>query len=155
MIENIGVELDAILEPLLARAIIRKGRNICRIKLGSEEIDYNENFKLYLQCKLNNPHYRPEISAQCTIINFIVTESGLEDQILAQVVNIEKPELEKSKQELVKRQNEYKVILADLEEDLLARLSAADPNTILSNIELIEGLEKTKATSMEIKEQTA
>jgi len=24
--------------------------------------------------KLYNPHFRPEIAAQCTIINFIVTE---------------------------------------------------------------------------------
>lgn len=46
-----------------------------------------------MQTKLSNPHYRPETAAQCTIINFIVTESGLEDQILAMVVNKEKPEL--------------------------------------------------------------
>lgn len=154
MIESIGQELDAILEPLLARAIIRKGRNTLLIKLGSEEIEYNPSFKLYLQTKLSNPHYRPEIAAQCTIINFIVTESGLEDQLLATVVNIEKPELEKSKQELVKRQNEFKVILADLEEQLLNNLSSADPNTILSNTELIEGLEKTKIYSEDIKQQT-
>ena len=60
-----------------------------------------------------------------------MTESGLEDQLLAIVVNIEKPELESSKQELVKKQNEFKVILADLEEQLLTTLSSADPNTIL------------------------
>jgi len=29
--------------------------------------------------KLYNPHFRPEIAATCTIINFIVTESGLEE----------------------------------------------------------------------------
>lgn len=61
--------------------------------------------------KLTNPHFRPEIAAQCTIINFIVTESGLEDQLLAMVVNVEKNELEVKKQELVKKQNEFKVIL--------------------------------------------
>ena len=44
--------------------------------------------------KLYNPHFRPEIAAQCTIINFIVTESGLEEQLLAAVVNIERNELE-------------------------------------------------------------
>lgn len=37
------------------------------------------------QTNLSNPHYRPEIFAQCTIINFIVTEKGLEDQLLAKV----------------------------------------------------------------------
>ena len=48
--------------------------------------------------KLFNPHFRPELAAQCTIINFIVTEDGLEEQLLALVVKIEKNELEEKKQ---------------------------------------------------------
>lgn len=47
--------------------------------MGGEQIDYDINFKLFLMTKLFNPHFRPETAAQCTIINFIVTESGLED----------------------------------------------------------------------------
>jgi dynein heavy chain len=39
------------------------------------------------QTNLANPHYRPEIFAQCTLINFIVTEKGLEDQLLAKVMD--------------------------------------------------------------------
>lgn len=50
---------------------------------------------------MQNPHYIPEVAAQCTIINFIVTEAGLEDQLLAEVVRIEKPELEQTRDELV------------------------------------------------------
>lgn len=41
-----------------------------------------------------NPHYKPEIQAQTTLINFTVTRDGLEDQLLAQVVNQERPDLE-------------------------------------------------------------
>ena len=84
------------------------------IKIGGEEVDYDPKFQLYLQSKLPNPHYRPEIAAQCTIINFIVTPDGLEDQILAMVVNVEKPELEQEKQELVRKQNDFKVTLSQL-----------------------------------------
>lgn len=83
------------------------------------KFDYDPKFKLYLMTKLTNPHFRPEIAAQCTIINFIVTESGLEEQLLAMVVNVEKNELEVQKQELVKKQNEFQVILDDLESSLL------------------------------------
>merc|ERR1719502_2012700 len=144
LIEAVGSEIDAILEPLLSRAVIKRGRTATIIKIGGEEIDYDPKFQLYLQCKLPNPHYRPEIAAQCTIINFIVTPEGLEDQILALVVNSEKPELEQQKQELVRQQNEFKVTLAQLEDDLLSQLSSADPATILDNLPLIEGLEKTK-----------
>lgn len=39
-------------------------------------------------------------STQCTLINFIATEKGLEDQLLAKVVGVERPELEKQAQEL-------------------------------------------------------
>lgn len=153
MIENIGIDLDASLEPLLARAVIKKGR-ILLIKFGSEEIEYSPDFRLFLQTKLSNPHYRPEIAAQCTIINFIVTESGLEDQLLAMVVNVEKPELESTKKQLVRQQNDNKVRLAQLEDDLLTQLSKADPDTILSNIALIETLELSKKQAKEIMEMT-
>merc|ERR1719424_2153074 len=150
MLEAIGSEIDAILEPVLSRAVIKRGRTAAIIRIGGEEVDYDAAFQLYLQSKLPNPHYRPEIAAQCTIINFIVTPEGLEDQILAMVVNVEKPELEQQKQELVRRQNDFKVTLLQLEDDLLSQLSAADPSTILDNMPLIEGLEKTKQTSAEI-----
>merc|ERR1719353_1760617 len=150
LIEAVGAEIDAILEPVLSRAVIKRGRTAFVIKIGGEEVDYDPKFQLYLQCKLPNPHYRPELFAQCTIVNFIVTPEGLEDQILAMVVNVEKPELEQQKQELVRKQNEFKVTLAGLEDDLLSQLSRADPATILDNIALIEGLEVTKQTSSEI-----
>merc|ERR550537_1930005 len=153
LLEAVGSEIDAILEPVLSRAVIKRGRTALIIKIGGEDIDYDPKFQLYMQSKLPNPHYRPEIAAQCTIINFIVTPEGLEDQILAMVVNVEKPELEQQKQELVRKQNEFKVTLAALEDDLLSQLSKADPATILDNIALIEGLEVTKQTSSEIAAQ--
>jgi dynein heavy chain len=68
---------------------------------------------------LINPHYKPETAAQCTIINFIVTESGLEDQLLAMVVKVEKPDLEQTKEDLVSKQKEYMITLAGLESGLL------------------------------------
>ena len=99
MIEQIGEEIDAILDPLLSRQFTKKGKALY-VKLGAEEVEVLPSFKLYLQTKLINPHYKPETAAQCTIINFIVTEDGLEDQLLAMVVKVEKPELEQTKEEL-------------------------------------------------------
>jgi dynein heavy chain, axonemal len=54
---------------------------------------YNDKFRFLLQTKLPNPHYRPEIAAQCTLLNFTSSEEGLEEQLLALVVNKEKPVL--------------------------------------------------------------
>jgi dynein heavy chain len=152
MIESISESIDSLLDPLLSRQFVKKGKNFS-VKIGSEEIEMMANFKLYLQTKLINPHYKPETAAQCTIINFIVTESGLEDQLLAMVVRVEQPDLEQTKEELVNKQNQFITTLAQLESDLLKNLSEADPNTILTNISLIESLEVTKATSTEIQRQ--
>jgi len=105
-IEAIGQDIDAILDPLLSRQFVKKGKSFL-VKLGSEDVEIDPSFKLYLQTKLINPHYKPETAAQCTIINFIVTEAGLEDQLLAMVVKVEKPDLEQTKEELVNKQNEF------------------------------------------------
>ena len=50
-----------------------------------------------MQTKLANPHYKPEMQAQATLINFTVTKDGLEDQLLAEVVATERPDLERTK----------------------------------------------------------
>jgi dynein heavy chain len=151
MIESIGQEIDPLLDPLLSKAYTKKGRALY-VKIGSEDVEVANGFKMYMQTKLFNPHYKPETAAQCTIINFIVTESGLEDQLLAMVVRVEKPELEQTKEELVNQQNQFKIEIAELEAKLLADLVAADVATILDNLPLIEGLELAKEKSKTIAE---
>jgi len=58
------------------------------------------------------------------------------------------------KQELVKKQNEFQVILDELESSLLKELSDANPETILDNTDLITNLDKTKTTAISIEEQS-
>ena len=148
ILENVGEELDATLEPVLARAIYKKGRQLY-IKFCGEEVEFDPGFQLYLQTKLSNPHYKPEVAAQCTLINFIATERGLEEQLLSKVVSVERPELEEKAQLLQQAFQRYKIQLVSLEDDLLERLAKA-PDDILSDVPLIEGLEATKAAAVEI-----
>ena len=148
IIENIGEDIDATLDPVLSRSIYKKGSSLY-IKFGGEEINYDPAFTLFMQTKLSNPHYQPEIAAQCTLINFIATERGLEDQLLAKVVGVERPDLEAETQRLTSQAVQYKLQLHELENELLERLANA-PEDILSDVPLIEGLESTKKTSKEI-----
>lgn len=67
------------------------------IKIGDKEVEYHPKFRLILHTKYFNPHYKPEMQAQCTLINFLVTRDGLEDQLLAAVVAKERPDLEELK----------------------------------------------------------
>ncbi|XP_031336595.1 dynein beta chain, ciliary isoform X1 [Photinus pyralis] len=149
LVESIGENLDPVLDSLLGRNLIKKGK---AIKMGDKEIEYNPNFKLYLQTKLANPHYKPEMQAQATLINFTVTRDGLEDQLLAEVVKAERPDLEELKAELTKQQNDFKIMLKTLEDDLLSRLSSAGGN-LLGDTSLVENLETTKRTAAEIEEK--
>lgn len=73
LIENIDESVDAVLDPLLGRQLIKKGK--C-VKMGDREVDFNPKFRLILQTKLANPHYKPEMQAQTTLINFTVTRDG-------------------------------------------------------------------------------
>jgi dynein heavy chain len=78
-----------------------------------------------LQTKLSNPHYKPEIAAQTTLVNFCVTEKGLEDQLLALVVAHERPDLQEQAGALVRQLAEYTITLKELEDSLLFRLANA------------------------------
>ncbi|CAK8694647.1 unnamed protein product [Clavelina lepadiformis] len=149
LIENIEESVDPVLGPLLGRETIKKGRYI---KIGDKECEYNQAFRLILHTKLANPHYQPEMQAQCTLINFTVTREGLEDQLLANVVGMERPDLEALKLDLTKQQNDFKITLKRLEDDLLARLSAASGD-FLSDTSLVENLENTKKTAHEVEEK--
>lgn len=52
---------------------------------------------------LRNPHYSPETSVKVTIINFAITQFGLEEQMLAKIVEKENPNLENRKNEIVRK----------------------------------------------------
>ncbi|KAK3733203.1 hypothetical protein QZH41_019685, partial [Actinostola sp. cb2023] len=149
LIENMGESVDAVLDHLIGRNTIKKGR---AIKMGDKEVEYHVDFRLILQTKLANPHYKPEMQAQTTLINFTVTREGLEDQLLADVVRKERPDLEETKAKLTQQQNAFTIKLKELEDSLLARLSAAGGN-FLGDYALVENLETTKRTAAEIEVQ--
>lgn len=82
LLEELDETIDPSLRPILQRETYKfEGR--IYLKLGDQTIDYDENFKLYMTTKLPNPHYLPEVCINVTLVNFLVTESGLEDQLLA------------------------------------------------------------------------
>jgi dynein heavy chain len=60
LIENMGDSVDAVIQPIYSRAIIKKGKTKY-IKLGDKELTLNPTFNLFMHTKLSNPHYPPEI----------------------------------------------------------------------------------------------
>ena len=44
-------------------------------------IEYSYDFRFYMTTRLRNPHYLPEISMKVCLLNFMITPTGLEDQL--------------------------------------------------------------------------
>ena len=120
------------------------------ISVGDKFIDYNANFKLYLITRNSNFSLPSRCKPLVTELNFCVTKSGLESQILAITLRSEQPELEKKKSALLQQEELYKMQLAELEKELLEQLAMSKGN-ILENAALIESLNNTKIQSQNIK----
>lgn len=154
MLDNVGTYLDTSLEPILLQQKIKKG-NYCEIKIGDKLIPYNEEFKLFMITTLSNPHYSPETFAKITIINFAITPFGLEDQMLSELVKIEMPELEESKNKILEENFKSQEILKEIEDKILDNLSK-NRNSIeetLKSSDLIDILTEAKTKSKEINEK--
>lgn len=145
LLEDIGESLDPSLEPLLSKAISNVGgRSVLR--LGDTDIDFDPKFKFYITTKLTNPHYLPDVCIKVTVINFTVTMQGLEDQLLGDVVRMERPDLEEQKDNLVLSISADKKQLTELESKILRMLKESKGN-ILDDSDLINTLNNSKVTS--------
>ncbi|CBJ30911.1 Dynein heavy chain family dynein heavy chain [Ectocarpus siliculosus] len=153
LIENLGETLEAVLTPVIQRAVIYRGRKMY-IKLGDSEVEFHPDFRLFLHTKLSNPHFPPEIQAETTLINFTVTMRGLEDQLLNLVVRKERPDLADLGEQLVEQQNGFKIKMKELEDNILYKLATAEGD-ITEDVELIEGLEETKRIATDIEARSA
>lgn len=153
LIENMGESIDAVLMPVVTRSKFKKGRSYY-VKMGDKDVEYNPSFKLYMHTKLQNPHYPPEVQAETTLVNFTVTQNGLEDQLLARVVNKERPDLERTKTQLIVQNNDFVIKLKGIEDTLLYKLATAEGD-LTEDLPLIESLEEAKRVADEITAKVA
>ncbi|XP_033990468.1 LOW QUALITY PROTEIN: dynein heavy chain 7, axonemal [Trematomus bernacchii] len=153
LLENVGEELDPILEPLLLRQTFKQGGAMC-IRLGDSTIEYAPNFRFYITTKLRNPHYLPETSVKVTLLNFMITPEGIQDQLLGIVVARERPDLEEEKQALILQGAENKRQLKEIEDKILEVLSSSEGN-ILEDETAVKILSCSKVLANEISEKQA
>lgn len=119
------------------------------IKLGDSVIAYDPNFKFYMTTNLRNPHYTPEVAVKVSLLNFMITPDGLEEQLLAVLVAKERPDCEERKKELVINNAKMTKDLFEIENNILALLEQSGDD-ILDEDTLIDALAESKKMKDEI-----
>uniref|UniRef100_A0A8C9L6L3 AAA+ ATPase domain-containing protein n=1 Tax=Pavo cristatus TaxID=9049 RepID=A0A8C9L6L3_PAVCR len=151
LLENIGEELDAFIEPILLKLTFKQ-QGVEYMKLGENIIEYSRDFRFYITTRLRNPHYLPEVAVKVCLLNFMITPLGLQDQLLGIVAAEEKPELEEKKNKLIIESAANKKQLKEIEDKILEVLSKSEGN-ILEDETAINILSSSKELSEEISEK--
>ncbi|KAK8898529.1 Dynein heavy chain 5, axonemal [Tritrichomonas musculus] len=153
LVEDCGEEIDPLLDNVLAKNWIHSGR-LVQVSLAGREVIVSDGFQLYFTTKLANPKFSPETFAKTAVIEFSVTQFGLEEQLLNLVILREKENLENERQRLLEQVAELRKMLVDLEDQLLEQLRSSQGN-LLENTTLITTLSSTKSKSQENKDSLA
>lgn len=145
-------DVDDYIDPVVENVIQKNIKSVSGrvfVILGDKEVDWDPNFRMYMTTKIANPVFNPSVYASAVVINYTVTLSGLEDQLLSVVVRNERPDLEEQRESLIEETSENKNLLQQLEDSLLRELSTTTGN-MLDNVELVQTLENTKTKAAEV-----
>jgi dynein heavy chain 1 len=143
-------KIDPILNSVLNKEVHKQGGRTL-IRVGDHEIDFNDNFRLFMITRDANARFTPDVCSRVTFVNFTVTPASLQNQCLMIFLKHERPEVEAKRLNLLKLQGEFIVRLRELEDDLLNKLSNIKGN-ILDNEEMIKTLEVLKNEAKKVME---
>ncbi|CAM9799127.1 unnamed protein product [Ectocarpus fasciculatus] len=146
----VGVEedIDPMLDPVMEKQLIVKGKRKF-VNVSDKMMDYDEKFMMYFITRLPNPNFSPELQAKTTVVDFTVTQKGLEDQLLGKVIGREQKALEDQLNGVLEELNLNTKSLMALDASLLERLTSNSGN-LLEDEELIGVLANTKLKAAEV-----
>jgi dynein heavy chain 1 len=145
-------KIDPIMNSLLNKEIHKQGgRNLIRI--GDQEIDFSSTFNMFMVTRDSSCNFTPDLCSKVTFLNFTITPSSLQNQILSILLKSERPEVDKAKEEILVEQRKFQVKIRKLEEELLQALN--EGGDIIENDAVMKKLENIKTQSAEVNKKMA
>lgn len=152
LLEDVSSVVDPQLESLLHQHVRHNGGRAV-IRIGDQDIDFDRNFRLYMTSRLSSPRFPPSLGDKVTIVSFALSIDGLEDQLLSDVVQKERPRLERKRAALITSIAADQADLRETEDKILRLLGELGGSVLLDGTELIETLREAKHTAKAIKKR--
>ena len=147
LVENLSEDINPELEGIMNSFKGFEGT----VKIGEKTADMARDFRIYFTTKLSRPHYSPEVCIKVVLLNFMTTEEGLLDQMLAFTVQIESPQSELNRLKCIAETAKCKKDIKLTEDTILNNVSNAEGD-ILEKETLITNLQQSKKISKEAQE---
>lgn len=142
---------DPIIGKLLSREYRTSGGRKT-VEIGGHEVDVAAEFRLLLYSSDSDTIIPSFVESHVRLVNFSMNKGSIEMKAIRVALSKEVPEIDKERNELMKLNGEYKIMLRSLEFKLLEELNDSQGN-ILENDKLIETLEKLKHESCEVEKK--
>lgn len=142
--ESYNPILDSILRQEISQSGGRK-----TVRIGAKTVDILDEFHMILYTKDSRVDVLPFVASRTTTLNFTITSSNLENQVLNLALQHVRPDMFIKRNELLALQGEYHSRLLNLRKLLLTTLNEVS-GKILESDHVIESLEVLESESSDI-----
>jgi dynein heavy chain len=148
ILESVGPNISYLFDDLISKKYTLTAGMRC-VQVGTQVVEIDRSFKLFLVSNLNNPHYTPDILAKVVFLDFSITPAGLQQQLLSLICKKEEPKDEDEKIIIMKESMDCGIKQKDIELKILKLLNDSKGN-VVENDALINSLTESKSTSEDI-----
>jgi len=145
--------IDPVLFPVLTNDVRSVGgRSV--ITVGGADVDMTPGFQLVLLCSSASARFGAAALSRVSVVDFGVTPESLEDRCLDEILRARCPDVQASRGAAVAARASSQARLRELEEGLLARLSAG-AGALLDDDKTVAQLRGLQGEAADVREQAA
>ena len=149
LIEGVDDDIeDKELWSLVLKRKFKKGLNAIYY-VAEKECEQDPSFQLFLHSGHSSPHYCSKMLGECTVINFALSEEGLENHFLDFILRNELPDAIGSRTAALQRFDDLSSQQKNIDDAVLQKLSESSENMI-HNLHEIQFFENSRRSYADI-----